>query len=42
MAPNKKAGGRNRIPVEFVDSEQENEISSESQAVDEPREGRRA
>ena len=39
MAPNKKAGGRNRIPVEFVDTEQENEISSESPAVDEPREG---
>lgn len=39
MSPNKKASGRNRIPVEFVDTEQENEISSESQAVDEPPEG---
>jgi molecular chaperone GrpE len=36
MAPNKKASGRNRIPVEFVDTEQENEISSESQSVNEP------
>ena len=34
MSPNKKA--RNRIPVEFVDTEQENGTSSESQ-VDEPR-----
>jgi molecular chaperone GrpE len=33
MSPNKKTSGRNRIPVEFVDTEQENEISSESQAV---------
>jgi molecular chaperone GrpE len=30
MSPNKKPGGRNRIPVEFV--EQENDISSESEA----------
>jgi molecular chaperone GrpE len=37
MSPNKKASGRNRIPVEFVDTEQENEISSESHAVNEPR-----
>ncbi len=36
MSPNKKTSGRNRIPIEFVDPEQENEISSESQAVDEP------
>jgi len=36
MSPNKKASGQNRIPVEFVDTEQENEISSESQAVNEP------
>lgn len=35
MAPNKKA---NRIPVEFVDTEKENDISSESQAVNEPQE----
>lgn len=39
MSSNKKTSGRNRIPVEFVDSEQENGISSESQGVDEPREG---
>lgn len=38
MSPNKKASGRNHIPVEFVDTEPENEISSESQAVNEPRE----
>lgn len=38
MSPNKKASGRSRIPVEFVDTEQENEISSESEAVNEPRE----
>lgn len=38
MSPNKKASGRNRIPVEFVDTKQENEISSESLDVDEPRE----
>ena len=36
MSPNKKASGRNRIPVEFVDTEQENEISSQSQDVNEP------
>jgi molecular chaperone GrpE len=36
MCPNKKTSERNRIPVEFVDTEQENDI--ESQAVDEPRE----
>ena len=36
MSPNKKASGRNRIPVEFVDTEQENDISSESQPVEEP------
>lgn len=35
MSPNKKASGRNRIPVEFVETEQEKEISSQSQAVDE-------
>jgi molecular chaperone GrpE len=39
MSPNKKSSGRNRIPVEFVDTEQENEISSDSHNVDEPREG---
>lgn len=33
MSPNKKASRRNRIPVEFVDEEQESEISKESQAV---------
>jgi len=38
MSTNKKASRRNHIPVEFVDTEQENEISSESQAVNEPRE----
>ncbi len=38
MSPNKKASGRNHIPVEFVDTEPESEISSESQAVNEPRE----
>lgn len=38
MSPNKKASGPNRIPIEFVDTEQENEISSESQAMNEPRE----
>ncbi len=38
MSSNKKASGRNRIPIEFVDTEQENEISNESQGVDEPRE----
>jgi molecular chaperone GrpE len=38
MSPNKKASGRNRIQVEFVDTEQENEISSDSQAMNEPRE----
>ncbi len=38
MSPNKKASGRNRIPIEFVDTEQENEISGESRTVDEPRE----
>jgi molecular chaperone GrpE len=37
MSPNKKPSGRNRIPIEFVDTEQENDISSESQAVNEPR-----
>ena len=37
MSPNKKASGPNRIPVEFVDTEQENDISSESRSVDEPR-----
>ncbi len=37
MSPSKKGSGRNRIPVEFVDTEQENDISSESQSVDEPR-----
>ena len=36
MSPNKKAGGRNRIPVDFVDTEKENDISSQSQSVDEP------
>ena len=36
MSPNKKPGGRNRIPVEFVDTEQENDISSQSKSVDEP------
>ncbi|MBA3355882.1 MAG: nucleotide exchange factor GrpE [Pyrinomonadaceae bacterium] len=36
MSSNKKASGRNRIPIEFVDTEQENQLSSESQAVDEP------
>ncbi len=35
MSPNKKASGQNRIPVEFVDAEQENEISSQSQEVNE-------
>ncbi|MGI8896921.1 MAG: nucleotide exchange factor GrpE [Pyrinomonadaceae bacterium] len=38
MSPNKKTSGRNRIPVEFVDTEQEDEISRASQAVSEPRE----
>jgi molecular chaperone GrpE len=38
MSPNQKASGPNRIPVEFVDTEQENEISSDSEAVNEPRE----
>jgi molecular chaperone GrpE len=37
MSPNKKASGRNRIPIEFVDSEQENDIPSESQSVDDSR-----
>jgi len=37
MAANKKASGRNRIPVKFVDTEQENDISSEPQSVDDPR-----
>lgn len=36
MSSNKKAGRRNRIPVEFVDEEQESEISKESQAVIQP------
>ncbi|MCM3871717.1 MAG: nucleotide exchange factor GrpE [Pyrinomonadaceae bacterium] len=36
MSPNKKASGRNRIPIEFVDPEQENDISGESQAVNAP------
>ncbi len=36
MSSNKKASGRNRIPIEFVDTEQENQLSSQSQAVDEP------
>lgn len=36
MAPNKKAGRRNRIPVNFVDTEQENKISTETQSVNEP------
>ena len=36
MSSNKKASGRNRIPIEFVDTEQENQLSSESQAGDEP------
>ena len=36
MSPNKKASGGNRIQVEFVDPEQEKEISNESQTVDEP------
>ncbi|MFN2512011.1 MAG: nucleotide exchange factor GrpE [Pyrinomonadaceae bacterium] len=35
MSPNKKASERNRIPVEFVDTEQEKEISSQLQAVSE-------
>lgn len=38
MSPNKKATGRNRIPIEFVNTEQENDISSESQSADESRE----
>jgi molecular chaperone GrpE len=37
MSPNNKSSGPNRIPVEFVDTEQEHDISSESQAVDESR-----
>jgi molecular chaperone GrpE len=37
MAANKKASGRNRIPVEFVDTERENDISSESQSIDDQR-----
>ena len=36
MSPNKKASGRNRIPVQFVDAEQESEISNESKAVIQP------
>jgi len=39
MSPNKKPSGRNHIPVEFVDTEQEDEISGESQSAHEPREG---
>ncbi|CAN5880151.1 hypothetical protein BH18ACI4_BH18ACI4_11400 [soil metagenome] len=34
MSPSKKGSGRNRIPVEFVDTEEANQISSESQGVD--------
>jgi molecular chaperone GrpE len=37
MAPNKKASGRNRIQVEFVDTEQEKDISSESMSDDDAR-----
>lgn len=39
MSPNKKASGRNRIPIDFVDTEQENGISNKSQDMDEPRGG---
>lgn len=39
MSPNKKSSGRNRIPIEFVDTEQENEIPSDSETVDESRKG---
>jgi molecular chaperone GrpE len=38
MSSNKKAGGRNRIPVEFVDTEQRNEVSSEPEADETPQE----
>lgn len=38
MSSNKKPRGRNRIPVKFVDTEQEHDISSESQAADEAQE----
>lgn len=30
MSPNKKAGGRNRIPIEFLDTEQESEENNDS------------
>jgi molecular chaperone GrpE len=33
MSPNNKPGGRNRIPVEFVDPDPENDIASESDDV---------
>jgi molecular chaperone GrpE len=34
MSPTKKNNERNRIPIKFVDTEQDNEISNESEAVD--------
>jgi hypothetical protein len=30
MSPNKKAGGRNRIPIEFLDTEQDSEENNDS------------
>jgi molecular chaperone GrpE len=33
MSPNKKAGGRNRIPIEFLDTEQDSEENKDSSNV---------